>query len=63
MKSSKYSIKELAIAHSFPLGLRFILDQGANGQTSTVKKLTSILFDRVNTHNVRYSIEKENFNQ
>lgn len=63
MKSSKYSIKELAIGHSCPLRLRFIIDKGLNGHTLTVKKLTNIFFDRVNTpQNARYSVEKENFN-
>lgn len=44
MNPSKYSIKELSIAHSFPLKLRFVIDKGMYGHTSTVKKLTNILF-------------------
>lgn len=57
--SSKYSINELAIGHSFPLKLRFMIDRIQAPQNATLKKLTQIFFNRVNSdQNTGYSREK-----
>jgi hypothetical protein len=64
MNPSKCYIKELTIGQSLPLRLRFVINKGIFGHTSTVKNLTKVLFDRVNTPQiVRFSIDKENCKQ
>ena len=42
--SSEYSTKTLALGHSFPLKLRFMIDRAQTPQTVTLKKLISVFF-------------------
>jgi len=62
MNPSKCSIKELSIGNSLPLRLRFVKSKEMFGHTSTVKKLTNILFEKVYTPQIgRFSVDKENY--